>query len=72
VSRDAPPTQRVRLRLPRASRRLEATAKRRRILERGRARRLDLLERLLDGASEAEIAAIQTTATVVERALDSG
>jgi DNA-binding MarR family transcriptional regulator len=52
--------------------RLEATAKARRILERGRAHRLDLLERLLAGASEAEIEAVCTAATVVERALESG
>jgi DNA-binding MarR family transcriptional regulator len=51
--------------------RLEATAKGRRVLERGRARRLDLLERLLSGASETEIAAIGTAATVVERAIGS-
>jgi DNA-binding MarR family transcriptional regulator len=51
--------------------RLEATAKGRRILERGRARRLDLLERLLSDASEDEITAIRTTATIVERAIDS-
>ena len=51
--------------------RLEATAKGRRILERGRARRLDLLERLLSSASETEIAAIGTAATAVERAIGS-
>jgi DNA-binding MarR family transcriptional regulator len=51
--------------------RIEATAKGQRILERGRARRLDLLERLLSTASEAEIAAIQTAAVTVERAIDS-
>ncbi|HKU55888.1 MAG TPA: MarR family winged helix-turn-helix transcriptional regulator [Gaiellaceae bacterium] len=51
--------------------RLEATAKARRILARGRARRLDLLERLLADASEAEIEAVCTTATVVERVLES-
>jgi DNA-binding MarR family transcriptional regulator len=49
--------------------RLEATAKGRRILERGRARRLDLLERLLSSASDAEIAAVRTAAAVVERAI---
>jgi DNA-binding MarR family transcriptional regulator len=52
--------------------RLQATAKGRRILERGRASRLDLLERLLAGADEAEIAAVRTAAEVVERALQSG
>ena len=51
--------------------RIEATAKGRRILERGRARRLDLLERLLSTASEAEIGAIRTAAVTVERAIDS-
>jgi DNA-binding MarR family transcriptional regulator len=51
--------------------RIEATVKGRRILERGRARRLDLLERLLSTASEKEIAAIRTAAVVVERAIDS-
>lgn len=51
--------------------RIEATAKGRRILERGRAQRLDLLERLLSTASEAEIAAIRTAAVAVERAIDS-
>jgi DNA-binding MarR family transcriptional regulator len=51
--------------------RIEATAKGRRILERGRARRLEMLERLLSTASEAEIAAIQTAALAVERAIAS-
>jgi DNA-binding MarR family transcriptional regulator len=51
--------------------RLEATAKGRRILERGRTRRLDLLERLLSSASETEIAAIRTAAAAVERAIGS-
>ena len=51
--------------------RIEATAKGRRILERGRTRRLDLLERLLSTASEADIAAIQKAAAVVERAIGS-
>jgi DNA-binding MarR family transcriptional regulator len=51
--------------------RIEATAKGRRILERGRARRLEMLERLLSTASEAEIAAIQTAAVAVERAIAS-
>lgn len=52
--------------------RLEATAKGRRILERGRARRLDLLEALLSEASPAEVEALHTAAAVVERALRSG
>lgn len=51
--------------------RIEATAKGRRILERGRARRLEMLERLLSTASEGEIAAIQTAAVAVERAIAS-
>jgi DNA-binding MarR family transcriptional regulator len=52
--------------------RLEATAKARRLLERGRARRLDVLEQLLAEASSAEIEAVQTAARVVGRALESG
>jgi DNA-binding MarR family transcriptional regulator len=51
--------------------RIEATAKARRILERGRARRLDLLERLLGDASEAEVEAVRVAAEVVERSLES-
>lgn len=51
--------------------RIEATAKGRRTLERGRERRLDLLEELLADASEAEIAAVETAASVVERAIRS-
>ena len=51
--------------------RIEATAKARRILERGRARRLDLLERLLADASEAEVEAVRIAAEVVERSLES-
>ena len=51
--------------------RLEATAKARRILERGQARRLDLLERLLSGATAREIEAVRIAAEAVERALDA-
>jgi DNA-binding MarR family transcriptional regulator len=51
--------------------RIEATAKGRRILVRGRARRLDLLEELLSTASDEEIAAIETAAIAVERAVAS-
>ena len=51
--------------------RLEATAKARRILERGQARRLDLLERLLSGATAREIEAVRLAAEAVERALDA-
>jgi DNA-binding MarR family transcriptional regulator len=49
--------------------RLEATAKARRILERGRARRLDLLERLLSEATENEVEAVRVAAETVGRAL---
>jgi DNA-binding MarR family transcriptional regulator len=51
---------------------LHATAKGRRVLERGRSRRLDLLEELLGGASDDEIAAVRTAAEAVERGLRSG
>jgi DNA-binding MarR family transcriptional regulator len=51
--------------------RIEATAKARRILERGRSRRLDLLERLLGNATGADIDAVRTAAEVLERALGS-
>lgn len=49
--------------------RIEATAKGRRILERGRERRLDLLERLLADASEEDVSAVRRAASVVERAI---
>jgi DNA-binding MarR family transcriptional regulator len=52
--------------------RLWPTAKGRRILERGRACRLDLLESLLAGASAEEIEAVRTAAEAVERALAAG
>lgn len=52
--------------------RIEATPRARRILERGRARRLDVLEGLLEGATGAEIEAVRTAAEVLERALESG
>jgi DNA-binding MarR family transcriptional regulator len=48
---------------------LEATARARRILERGRARRLDLLEQLLSEATDEEIEAVRLAAEAVERAL---
>ena len=51
--------------------RIEATAKARRILERGRSRRLDLLTGLLAEATGAEIDAVRTAAKVLERALES-
>lgn len=51
--------------------RLEATPKGRRILERGRARRLDLLEQLLGGSTAAEVEAVRTAARVVKRSLES-
>jgi DNA-binding MarR family transcriptional regulator len=50
---------------------LEATPKARRILERGRARRLDLLEGLLADASATEVSAVRRAAEVVERSLAS-
>jgi DNA-binding MarR family transcriptional regulator len=49
--------------------RIEATAKGRRILERGRKRRLELFEQLLADASDADIAAVQRAASVVESAI---
>jgi DNA-binding MarR family transcriptional regulator len=51
--------------------RIEATAKARRILERGRSRRLDLLERLLADATDAEIDAVRVAAGALEHALES-
>src|SRR5438093_12754577 len=51
--------------------RIEPTAKGRRILERGRKRRLDLLEQLLGGASDGESAAVGSAGSVVERAAGS-
>ena len=49
--------------------RIEATAKGRRILERGRERRLVLFEQLLADASDADTAAVHRAASVVERAI---
>lgn len=49
--------------------RIEATAKARRILERGRASRLDLLERLLSEATDDEVEAVRVAAEAVERTL---
>ena len=49
--------------------RIESTAKARRLLERGRASRLDLLERLLSDATDDEIEAVRVAAAAVERAL---
>lgn len=51
--------------------RIEATAKARRILERGRSRRLDLLERMLVDATASEVEAVRRAAEVVERSLAS-
>jgi DNA-binding MarR family transcriptional regulator len=51
---------------------LHPTARGRRVLERGREKRLDLLETLLIGAAPREIDAVRTAAEVVERALGSG
>ena len=49
--------------------RIESTAKARRILERGRASRLDLLEQLLSEATADEVEAVRVAAEAVERAL---
>ncbi len=49
--------------------RIEATAKARRILERGRASRLALLERLLSEATDDEVEAVRVAAEAVERTL---
>lgn len=51
--------------------RIEATAKARRILERGRARRVEALEGLLAAANQAEVDAVNRAAGVLERALES-
>lgn len=51
---------------------LEPTARGRRLLERGRSRRLDLLERLLADASPDEVEAVRHAAEVVERAVRCG
>jgi DNA-binding MarR family transcriptional regulator len=51
--------------------RIEASAKARRILERGRARRLDVLEQLLQDATAEEVDAVRTASEVVARALAS-
>jgi DNA-binding MarR family transcriptional regulator len=51
--------------------RIEATAKARRILERGRARRLDVLEGLLAGVDVHEVKAVHAAAEILERALES-
>jgi DNA-binding MarR family transcriptional regulator len=51
---------------------VHATPKGRRILERGRARRLELLAALLADASGEELAAVRIAAEVVERSLGSG
>ena len=45
------------------------SAKARRVLERGRARRLDLLEQLLSETTDEEIEAVRVAAETVERAL---
>jgi DNA-binding MarR family transcriptional regulator len=51
--------------------RIEATANAGRILMRGRARRLDLLEELLHDANAVEVEAVRRAAEVLERALRS-
>ena len=53
--------------------RLHPTAKGRRILDRGRKERLDLLESLLERASEREVRVVREAAEIVDRlALDGG
>jgi DNA-binding MarR family transcriptional regulator len=47
--------------------RLHVTPKARRILERGRARRVELLESLLADASPSDVAAVRAAAEVLER-----
>jgi len=49
--------------------RIESTAKARRILERGRVSRLELLQQLLSEATEDEIEAVRIAAEAIERAL---
>ena len=49
--------------------RIESTAKARRLLERGRASRLALLERLLSEVDDDEIEAVRVAAEALERAL---
>jgi len=49
--------------------RIESTSKARRVLERGRAKRLDLFQRLLSEATDEEIEAMRVAAEAVERAL---
>lgn len=51
---------------------LQATAKGRRTLERGRARRLELLESLLADATPAEVESVRRAASIIDRALASG
>lgn len=51
--------------------RIEASAKARRILERGRARRIEVLEGLLAKANQAEVDAVHRAAEVIEQALES-
>jgi DNA-binding MarR family transcriptional regulator len=51
--------------------RIEATAKARRILERGRARRVELLEGLLAKASQPDVEAVRRAADVLGKALES-
>jgi DNA-binding MarR family transcriptional regulator len=53
------------------SMRIRATAKGRRVIQRGRERRLDLLEELLRGADSREVAVVREAAEIVERALRS-
>jgi DNA-binding MarR family transcriptional regulator len=51
--------------------RIEATPMAKRILERGRLKRLDLLEQLLSDAADHEVEAVRVAADAIERALRS-
>jgi DNA-binding MarR family transcriptional regulator len=51
--------------------RLHATPRARRILERGRARRVELLESLLTDATPREVAAVRAAAEVLERVVSA-
>jgi DNA-binding MarR family transcriptional regulator len=52
--------------------RIHPTARARRVLKRGRERRLDLLAHLLRDANAREVAVVREAAEIVERALRSG
>lgn len=52
--------------------RITATPKGRRLMEQGRARRVQRLAAILEGLSEAELATLSRAAAVLERALEAG